>query len=82
MFTVNLWKYEKGYSSHNEIHKIFQQDKTLQKLENDRLKCLRKRTNQFCLEFSFWDQLQPAKRDNFYEMRSYLLRVCSQNALN
>ena len=73
---MNLWRFDCGYSDASKIQSTIQEDTTLAKLEIDRLRTLRKRENQILLAFSFWDTAVPAQRNGFYELRSYVLKVC------
>ncbi|XP_074594063.1 protein nipsnap [Brevipalpus obovatus] len=74
---LNLWRFDKGYVNASMIQSNMLQDSALVKLENDRLRCLRKRENQMLLAFSFWDTAVPAQRNGFYELRSYVLKTGS-----
>lgn len=45
-----------------------------QKLLKERLECLRLRTTQFVLPFSYWPSIEPRQGGNIYEVRSYTLK--------
>jgi len=46
----------------------------IQSLLKERLECLRLRTSQFMLPFSFWPAPEPRTGNNIYEIRSYSLK--------
>lgn len=73
---IHIWKYHDGYKQASNIHKIIKTDPTLVKLNKDQLKDLWKRESQFMMSFSFWDHPKPQDHNSFYEMRSYVLKVC------
>lgn len=73
---IHLWKYHDGYKQASNVFDTIRTDPTLVKLVNDHKKDLRKRQNQFMMSFSFWNHPMPQDNNSFYEMRSYILKVC------
>jgi len=71
---IHLWKYTGGYAGVDTSLKILKENKDVQKLLKERLECLRLRTTQFLLPFSFWPAIEPRKGNNIYEIRSYTLK--------
>lgn len=76
IFSVHIWRYNKGYVNANEIINLSREDQELIELNKNLVKHIVSRTNQYMLPFSYWGDPQPQNRNSMYEIRSYVLKVC------
>lgn len=71
---IHIWKYTGGYAGVDTAFNTLKNDPDSKKLLKDRLECLRLRTTQFILPFSYWPPPTPRDGGNIYEIRSYILK--------
>jgi len=71
---VHLWRYKDGFASFKQANRRLAKEDWYQEMWEDRSKMLQSRTNQLLYEFSFWNEIEPRKGPNIYELRSYHLK--------
>ena len=74
LIIVHIWSYD-GWKHASEVLRLVRNDTALNNLIKEQEPYLRSRQNQFMLGFSFWPTPEPQVHNNFYEMRSYVLKV-------
>jgi hypothetical protein len=72
---VHLWRFN-SYAHMSEVNSTLRKDSEYQTFNRQLCKTLRKRENQVCFAFTYWDTDQVKERETFhiYELRSYSLK--------